>query len=171
MAGTRSEASMRVITTASARASPCGGSRRRPTGNTSPPPNGFSASINTKSKFRANRTCWKPSSSTTTSVSKSSARRDPVWKRSAPIPTGATRERRKICGSSPVSAVRTVAPAASAMWSTGEMRPYPRVRIPGLRPPSRNNSARRSTHGVFPVPPIERLPTLITGTFSRFRRA
>ena len=42
------------------------------------------------------------------------------------------------------------------------------MRIPGDRPRSFSNSARRSTQGVLPVPPTVRLPTPITGTGSFF---
>ena len=42
-------------------------------------------------------------------------------------------------------------------------RPYPRVRMAGRSPRSRSRPASAATTGVLPLPPVARLPTLITG--------
>ncbi len=50
-------------------------------------------------------------------------------------------------------------------------RPYPRDSTSTSQPRARSNSASAITTGVFPAPPADKLPTLITGHRSRLTRS
>ena len=149
MAAARSESSLRVMRIRCARARPAGGSRRRPSGKTWPPPNGSRASISTTSTLRASRWCWNPSSSSSTSAPKSRTSSVPVWKRSAPMPTGARPERTKICGSSPECSAFTMAPGASARCLLGRVAAVAARQDPRRAPPLFEDLGQQQHAGRF----------------------
>ena len=68
-------------------------------------------------------------------------------------------------GSSPNCAA---VPLGSTRMVAVLLRPYPRDRMIGWRPAAVSNFASSRTNGVLPVPPVERLPTLMTGWGSDF---
>src|SRR5258708_694011 len=58
-------------------------------------------------------------------------------------------------------------PAGSTRRTPLDLRPYPRERTSNLIPRAFSNSPSSMTKGVFPDPPVERLPTLTTAPCRR----
>ncbi len=180
-----------VTTTNPALESELTGSRSHPRGS-SRSSNGLRvASIITMSKSRASRRCWNPSSSTTTSVPPSAATSAPS---SGPAPVAppapiapASRAKRSRSPSTRFGCATTGTDANARRYaSSSSLRPparapYPRIAMHGRRPISISIRTTSPTIGLFPVPPTDRFPTLITGRSSvttprpaskaRFRRA
>src|SRR3989338_1537245 len=113
------------------------------------------------SRFRFNRRCWNPSSSTITWTPLSFTNRPAPRILSSSTATTAGGTLMLICaGSSPTSAVS----CPDTRTYPDVVRPSPRLRMPTFLPSAISHCAISSTSCVFPVPPAEILQTQMPGT-------
>src|SRR3990172_6337820 len=102
------------------------------------------------SRFRFNRRCWNPSSSTITWTPLSFTNRPAPRILSSSTATTAGGTLMLICaGSSPTSAVS----CPDTRTYPDVVRPYPRLRMPTFLPSAISHCAISSTSRVFPLPP------------------